>query len=84
MQWEQENIVLHPGEMILLYTDGIIEAENDQGEFFGEENLVQSLPKYNASTAFDTSKNIIKNLETFVGKNTSFDDIAIIAIKREY
>ena len=47
-------------------------------------NLVQSLPKYNASTAFDTSKNIIKNLETFVGKNTSFDDIAIIAIKREY
>ncbi|MEJ2511209.1 MAG: SpoIIE family protein phosphatase [Anaerolineales bacterium] len=84
VQWEQENIVLHPGEMILLYTDGIIEAENDQGEFFGEENLVQSLPKYNASTAFDTSKNIIKNLETFVGKNTSFDDIAIIAIKREY
>ena len=82
-RWELENIVLHSGEMILLYTDGIIEAENDQGEFFGEENLVQSLPKYNASTAFKTSKKILKNLRTFVGKNTSFDDIAIIAIKRE-
>lgn len=83
IRWQMENINLNPGEMILLYTDGIIEAENERGEFFGEENLVQSLPKYNASSASETCKRILNNLNAFVGENTSFDDIAIIAIKRE-
>jgi PAS domain S-box-containing protein len=82
-QWKNETIHLQHGEMLLLYTDGIIEAENDKGEFFGEENLVQSLPKYNVSTAAETSKNILHNLKKFVGENTNFDDIALIAIKRE-
>jgi PAS domain S-box-containing protein len=84
MRWKQENLILRPGEMILLYTDGIIEAENEIGEFFGEENLVQSLPKYNASTAFETSKRILNRLNKFVGENTNFDDIALVAIKREF
>ncbi|NIW44076.1 MAG: SpoIIE family protein phosphatase [Gammaproteobacteria bacterium] len=83
MRWKQDRLNLRPGEMIFLYTDGIIEAENEAGEPFGEENLVQSLPKYNASTAFKTSERVLRNLNKFVGENTNFDDIALIAIKRE-
>ena len=83
MTWEMEELTLRPGEMIFLYTDGIIEAENAEGESFGEEKLVESLPKYNTSTAYETSERILQKLNKFVGENTNFDDIAIITIKRE-
>lgn len=83
MKWEREELTLRPGEMIFLYTDGIIEAENNDGEPFGEEKLVESLPKYNTSSAYETSERILQKLNKFVGENTSFDDIAIITIKRE-
>jgi len=41
--WEQGCVQLAPGDVLVLYTDGIIEAENAQGEFLGMEQLLDSV-----------------------------------------
>jgi PAS domain S-box-containing protein len=82
-RWRDEQIIIHRGEMIFLYTDGIIEAENELGEPFGENNLVGSFPKIGYSNAAETNKDIMKSLDQFVGDNSNLDDIALISIKRE-
>jgi serine phosphatase RsbU (regulator of sigma subunit)/catechol 2,3-dioxygenase-like lactoylglutathione lyase family enzyme len=46
--WECEfaEFQLEPGDLLALYTDGITEAENDRGEEFGEQNLIESLRRH--------------------------------------
>jgi serine phosphatase RsbU (regulator of sigma subunit) len=69
-------------DVILLYTDGITEAKNKDGEMYGLERLKASLKKHgklNRSTKiFDY---ITKDFSSFVGEYVQADDITIIVIK---
>ena len=42
---EEKTLALDPGDLILVYSDGIIEAENNKEEFFGEERLIGILKR---------------------------------------
>ncbi len=41
--YKDYSIQLEPGDKIFLYTDGVTEAENDQGEAFGEDRLIEEI-----------------------------------------
>jgi sigma-B regulation protein RsbU (phosphoserine phosphatase) len=47
--WGQDDIVIHPGEMLLMYTDGVTDAQNSDGEFIDKKIIIttaqQSLGK---------------------------------------
>lgn len=71
----------HAGDTLLLYTDGITEAKNQQGEQFGSDRLKESFTAH-ASKAPDQVKEGIKNdLSQFIGEMIIDDDYTLVVVQ---
>ena len=82
IQYEQTTVALSPGDTILLYTDGITDATNEEGEFFGLERLQATFagnPPRDSRAANDA---VFEALENFVGDAAQADDITCLALSR--
>jgi serine phosphatase RsbU (regulator of sigma subunit) len=80
--WERRSVTVQPGDVLVLYTDGITEAQNPQGGFFSVERLVESVKKSARDSAQDIQNNIFYEVDRFVGQSAQDDDIALIVITR--
>nr|WP_255785038.1 SpoIIE family protein phosphatase [Membranihabitans maritimus] len=87
-----EDIEPHVGELefefsendiLLLYTDGLTEAENIEGEFFGEERVVELLHKHNSKKSHEIVEYIYNNIYQFTGDKNILDDISLMIVKRK-
>jgi len=78
---ETENITLHPGDLIVTYTDGITEAMNAAEEEWGTENLIQCVERLANSSAHDVLDNIRESVLTFAGSTRQYDDMTMLALK---
>jgi len=74
---EQE---LQPGDVLALYTDGITEARNGNGEEFGEESLIERLRQHRALPCQAALKAITNEVRGF-GNGEQHDDITLIVAK---
>jgi sigma-B regulation protein RsbU (phosphoserine phosphatase) len=82
-QWKQKVVKLWPGDLLVLYTDGITEAQNQRGDFFGEERLLELvLSKYGAE-AHQVQAALLAEVYRFTGHAPRQDDIALVVIRRE-
>ncbi len=81
-KWDQKNALLEEGDFMVLYTDGIIEGENQEGEFYGEKRLRKVLQENSGESAEAIKKHILEDLHKFLGNRPQSDDIALIVIKR--
>ena len=75
-----KEITLANDDLILAFTDGIPDTQNIDGDFFGNERL-QPLLTYN-STPAELINKIESELNQFIGEADQFDDITLLAIKR--
>ena len=73
-------VKLEQGDIVLLYTDGITEAMNEQGDLFGEDRLAQSLDKYAHLPMGKLIEMVMRDLDYF--KREQYDDMTIVAIKK--
>ena len=80
--WAQEGVQLVPGDVLVLYTDGVTEARNAQGAFFGEDRLLESVRADLGRSAQDIQDAIMADIRTFVDDAPQFDDIALAVIVR--
>jgi sigma-B regulation protein RsbU (phosphoserine phosphatase) len=80
--FEQRTVQLHHGDLVLLYTDGVTEATNAQGEEFGEERLRGTLHSKRQAPAAETVVALEQAVAKFVGATSAFDDITIAAVRR--
>ena len=78
---KDEQIVLRPGECILLYTDGITEARNLSGEFFGENRLIEVLNRQSYASVVDMHHSLKDEISHFVGAAPQSDDITFLILK---
>jgi sigma-B regulation protein RsbU (phosphoserine phosphatase) len=78
----QSKITLELGDLVVLYTDGITEAENINREFYGLDRLCQVIKHHNQDSAQFISDAIIKDLRKFIGVNRVYDDITLVVIKQ--
>lgn len=78
---ETRNITLHPGDLLVTYTDGVTEAMNNEGEEWGIGTLVQSVENMASASAGDLLANIRKEVLTFTGNNRPSDDMTMLALK---
>ena len=81
--WEQGCVQLAPGDVLVLYTDGIIEAENAQGEFLGMEQLLDSVRTNMGRSAREIQDGILADLHRFAGDTPQSDDIALVVLTRD-
>ena len=72
--------VLHPDSMLLLYTDGVVEAENAQGEQFAGQRLVQALDGA-AGEPREIVAAVVRAVKTFCGNAELADDLTLVAIQ---
>ena len=81
--WQQKIIRFTPGDALLLYTDGITEAQNHQGVFFGEQRLLKIASANFASSASTIQASVMEDVHRFVGDAPPQDDIALMVIMRK-
>ena len=81
LTWKTASTSLGKGDILLFYTDGVVEAQNMNDEFFGEDRLVE-LNGTRDSSAEEIQMRIIGNLQSFVGEADPFDDITLLTLKR--
>jgi sigma-B regulation protein RsbU (phosphoserine phosphatase) len=81
MKFEIRQVQIEPGDILLGYTDGVIEALAPNGEFFTRERLL-SIIKRSASSASALVDRIKANLVTHVHNAPPSDDITMLAVRR--
>ena len=75
------SISLKEGDLVVLYTDGITEAMNSEGEEFGMERLSDVLNTYRDSSAIEIIEGIKRAISEFAGDTPQSDDITLILIR---
>jgi phosphoserine phosphatase RsbU/P len=69
------------GDVLVLYTDGVMEAYDDSGEEFGEERLMDALRSYRSLSASLIAKAIVDKVAEFGGRE-QYDDITVVVAKK--
>ena len=80
--YEERTVKLEHGDMLVAYTDGLVEPENAYGEMYGEERLTELLIKY---TRADSSEIIARAMEAVVqwtGSSELQDDMTMVVARR--
>ena len=82
--YTQLAVQLGPGDCVLLYTDGVVEAalESAPDDFFGREHLFDLVTQYRSGSASELVSALDRALQGFIGPTGPFDDITMVAIKR--
>jgi sigma-B regulation protein RsbU (phosphoserine phosphatase) len=79
-QYEETKVQLTPGDMIVFYTDGIVEAMNEQNEMFGFERLLEVVQGAQTLTADSLLKEILDKVNAFVRGARQHDDLTVIVV----
>ena len=83
MDWQQTILTMAPGDMLVLYSDGITDAQNVAGDFFGEERLRAALAENHGRSAQAVCDAVLAEVRQFVGNAPQFDDITLLVLVRE-
>jgi serine phosphatase RsbU (regulator of sigma subunit) len=78
-QYEAERVELEPGAVILLYTDGVVEARRD-GKLYGEERLDQVLRRHATRGAQELAEAVLADCRNFAGGDLG-DDCALVCLR---
>jgi serine phosphatase RsbU (regulator of sigma subunit)/DNA-binding NarL/FixJ family response regulator len=81
--WHQDAVPLAPGDALLLYTDGITEAQDRQQMFFGEERLLQVAQANLGRSARDMQDVLIGEVRSFADDAPQSDDITLMVLVRD-
>jgi sigma-B regulation protein RsbU (phosphoserine phosphatase) len=78
----ERTIQLGEGESLMLYTDGLTEAFNLEGDMFGEERLLRALGWQESVSADEMIKTVESALDDFVGNMPPSDDLTMLVVRR--
>lgn len=79
--YKTDEYEIKPGDTLLLYTDGLTEAENSNGEQLGEKGVLDILNQTTQGPSQTIVLNLLKEIKKHIGNTERSDDTAIIAIR---
>jgi PAS domain S-box-containing protein len=82
LNYEQHYLKLEENDFLVLYTDGVTEAMDQHYHQFGDERLIDAVKRYRDRSANDIAKNLLNEIDDFIGFSQPSDDIAIVITKR--
>ncbi|NJR74726.1 MAG: SpoIIE family protein phosphatase [Scytonema sp. CRU_2_7] len=78
----QTDVRLESGDVVVLYTDGITEAENSSGAQYGLEKMCQVISHNCHASAEEIKQAVIADVRQHIGEHTVFDDITVVVLKK--
>jgi serine phosphatase RsbU (regulator of sigma subunit) len=81
--WERQNTCLDAGDVLLLYTDGLSDLLNGEGEFIDETWFIKAAKRNLKSSAQGMQTVLLDEVRRFVGEAPQFDDVTFVIIKRD-
>jgi sigma-B regulation protein RsbU (phosphoserine phosphatase) len=80
-EYEQETVPLESGDVLLAYTDGILECVNEYGEEFGEERLMRLVDENRRRSAAEIQKALVDQVLEWTYEEERDDDMTLIIAK---
>ncbi|MDO4982113.1 MAG: SpoIIE family protein phosphatase [Eubacteriales bacterium] len=85
IKYTEKQIRLYPGDRIFLYTDGVTEAKNEDGKFYGDQRLLACLNEQTDAAPAETVAALKNALHEYSGNAEQYDDITMLSfLFREY
>ncbi len=81
VKYESESVNLSKGDIILLFTDGVVEVDNSDNIEFGEKRLIKYVCTIKDKSAEEIAKCTHKHIKKYAGKKRLRDDFTLIVIK---
>ena len=82
VQYKLQELDMQEGDIIFLYTDGVVEATNLDHELYGEDRLIECLKNVDKTVSMDyLCCEVIGDVGRFVGEAEQFDDITMLALR---
>ena len=81
--WRQEEVQIERGDVLLLYTDGIPDAQDSEGEHFKDMRLIEIAQENMDTSAGQIQRSVLESIQEFVGAAAQFDDITLLVVMRE-
>lgn len=82
-KYREESVLLNKGDIVGIYTDGITESLNSEGEQFGTERLVEAVKGLINQRADSIIESVLEQLNVFTDGSQAEDDITMMVIKVE-
>jgi phosphoserine phosphatase RsbU/P len=80
--YQQNTMQFNPGDFIVIYTDGVTDAMDADGNTFGMENLQQVVTENSTASAAELLTTLERAIEAHTGARERFDDITVLIAKR--
>ncbi len=80
-RYEERPLALQPGDVLLLYTDGVSEAESPTGEQYGTRRLEQCLKRVADGSAHEILKGVVDEVTAYAGEHGMNDDLTLVVVK---
>ncbi len=77
----EESIDLQPGDVFVLYTDGVVESRDKEGTEYGYERLLNALRAYRHEDAPELHESLLSNLNDFLDETDYDDDLSLVVLK---
>jgi sigma-B regulation protein RsbU (phosphoserine phosphatase) len=82
-KYESASVALVPGDWLVIFTDGVVEAANAKNEEYDEPRLLRTLDAGASSTPKELLDRLMADLDLFVGATPQHDDVTCLLIKAE-
>jgi phosphoserine phosphatase RsbU/P len=80
--YTSSTVIMHPGDLLVVYSDGITEAEDDTGTAFEESGLQATIDRHWWQELRFVGSSILRAVETHAGDTKIADDLTVLAIRR--
>jgi sigma-B regulation protein RsbU (phosphoserine phosphatase) len=82
-KYDSATVTLAPGDWLVIFTDGLIEAENSRQEDYGEPRLLSAIAAGTSATPAEMLKRLMAEVDHFVGATPQHDDVTCLLLKAE-
>ena len=80
-EYRERTVKLEPGDLLVLYTDGITEARNEQDEPFGDRRLLDTVCLSDSDHCTDVVQKVFSSVLAFAGSRAPYDDMTLMVLR---
>ena len=82
VEYTYDKVKLHPGDHLVSFSDGVPEASNATGEFYGNQRIREALERHHLLPPAGLVEALLEDMETFHGATPQEDDITVMSLQR--